>query len=154
VVSTLEAFRADFVQAEPGPGLDAAHSRGVRVLPVLHDGEDTPEMTDSTAGEPSAVLLEAAGIGGRGIRPDWNRAARVARRLPLVLAGGLTPENVGDAIRRVGPAAVDVSSGVESSPGVKDPERIRAFLAAAHSHRTAGPAVAAEIRTVFERPPR
>ena len=154
VDSLLEVFPADIVQTEPGPGMDAALARGVRVLPVLHDGEDSLEITDSMAGEPRSVLLEAAGVGGRGIRPDWDRAAKVARRLRLVLAGGLTPDNVRDAIRHVAPAAVDVSSGVESSPGVKDPERIRAFLLAAHSRQTAGPIVGTGIRTVFERAPR
>jgi phosphoribosylanthranilate isomerase len=74
------------------------------------------------------VLLEAPGRGGRGVPADWARAAAVARERTLVLAGGLTPENVGDAIRTVRPYAVDVSSGVESSAGVKDPARIARFV--------------------------
>ena len=60
--------------------------------------------------------------------PDWSRAARLASRRPLVLAGGLRPENVAAAIRFVRPAAVDVSSGVESRPGVKSATRILAFI--------------------------
>lgn len=68
--------------------------------------------------------------GGTGRTADWGRAAVLSARRPIVLAGGLTAENVGRGIRAVRPAAVDVSSGVETSPGVKDPDRLRAFIAA------------------------
>lgn len=151
VVRILEVFPADIVQAEPGPGLAAARSRGVGVLPVLHDGDYALELENRLAEESTPVLLEAAGIGGRGMRPDWDRAAGLASRLPLVLAGGLTPGNVRDAIRHVSPAAVDVSSGVESSPGVKDPERIRAFVLAARADRAAGERTAGRPGHIFER---
>lgn len=80
------------------------------------------------------ILLDAAvpgGMpGGTGQTFDWARAAEVARERPLVLAGGLRPENVADAIRTVRPFQVDVASGVERSPGVKDLEKVRAFVAA------------------------
>jgi phosphoribosylanthranilate isomerase len=66
--------------------------------------------------------------GGTGVVVDWTAAAAAARRGPIVLAGGLTPENVSEAIRTVRPFGVDVSSGVESAPGVKDVEKVRAFL--------------------------
>jgi phosphoribosylanthranilate isomerase len=68
--------------------------------------------------------------GGTGRTVDWGRAATVARRRPVILAGGLTPENVGEAISRVGPSGIDVSSGVESSPGLKDSDRLKALFAA------------------------
>ena len=77
------------------------------------------------------VLLDAADPrrrGGTGITIDWTAAAALARKRPIVLAGGLTPENVGEAIAIVKPYAVDVSSGVESAPGIKDHARIAAFL--------------------------
>lgn len=67
--------------------------------------------------------------GGTGVAADWQAAATLARLWPLLLAGGLTPDNVGAAIRAVGPLGVDVSSGVETDK-VKDPAKIRAFIAA------------------------
>jgi phosphoribosylanthranilate isomerase len=77
-----------------------------------------------------AVLLDApsAGFGGSGRTFDWALAAEVARRTRVVLAGGLTPENVAAAVRAVRPHAVDVASGVESAPRVKDPEKLRRFV--------------------------
>jgi phosphoribosylanthranilate isomerase len=85
--------------------------------------------------EVSAILVDGSNPGS-GVALDWGRLAealepmREGLRVPLILAGGLTAETVGEAIRAIGPWAVDVSSGVESSPGVKDPERIHAFCAA------------------------
>lgn len=83
-----------------------------------------------------AVLLDSWGAelpGGSGQRHDWSLSRRIRELIdkPLILAGGLTPENVSEAIRTVRPFAVDVSSGVESAPGVKDRELIRRFIAEA-----------------------
>jgi phosphoribosylanthranilate isomerase len=81
-----------------------------------------------------AFLLDAfvpGAAGGTGKTFDWELALpAMEHQVPVILAGGLTPENVADAIRLVRPFAVDVSSGVEASPGRKDPRRVRAFLAA------------------------
>jgi phosphoribosylanthranilate isomerase len=71
--------------------------------------------------------------GGTGESFDWTLAARRRTTVPLVLSGGLTPENVVDAIAAVRPFAVDVASGTEARPGVKEPERLRAFAAAVRS---------------------
>lgn len=81
--------------------------------------------------EVDAVLVDGS-AGGQGTSFDWTGLAAAGKRLrkPLILAGGLTPENVGEAIRIVRPYAVDVSSGVESAPGVKDPDLIEAFCRA------------------------
>lgn len=86
--------------------------------------------------ETVTVLLDAhdpARRGGTGTTIDWDAARTLAARRKIVLAGGLTPENVGDAIARVRPWAVDVSSGIETAPGVKDHARIEAFMAAARA---------------------
>lgn len=79
----------------------------------------------------AALLLDAPsdGYGGSGQTFDWGRVP-LRRARPLVLAGGLTAENVGDAIRRVRPYAVDVASGVEDTPGVKNSMRMNQFVAA------------------------
>ena len=70
--------------------------------------------------------------GGTGRTVDWTAAADVARRRNILLAGGLTPQNVSDAIARVRPYGIDVSSGVEAEPGIKDHERIKALFEAVH----------------------
>lgn len=80
---------------------------------------------------PPALLLDAyvpGQFGGTGQTADWEAAASLARRMPILLAGGLTPENVAEAIRQVRPWGVDVASGVESAPGRKDLEKIMAFI--------------------------
>ena len=81
-----------------------------------------------------AFLLDAyskAGLGGTGERFNWDLAVEAQKfGKPIFLAGGLTPENVADAVRQVRPFAVDVSSGVESSPGKKDAAKVKAFIEA------------------------
>jgi len=80
-----------------------------------------------------AFLVDASvkGVyGGSGVTADWDGAAALAKKYPLLLAGGLTPENVAEAARRVKPWGVDVASGVESRPGVKDEAKMRAFVKA------------------------
>ena len=71
-------------------------------------------------------------FGGTGRRIDWTVAARAAKRRPIVLSGGLTPDNVADALTVVHPYALDVSSGVESEPGIKEAGRLRALFEAVH----------------------
>ena len=69
--------------------------------------------------------------GGTGLAGDWNLATGLARQHRLLLAGGLTPGNVANAIHQVRPWGVDVASGVEAAPGRKDHDQVRAFIAAA-----------------------
>ena len=123
VAEVVEAIAPDYVQADRaslaalGPGLPSIP------LPVLRDGESDEAL-------PALLLYEGA-LSGTGHRADWSRAAVLARRTKLVLAGGLDARCVGDAIRAVRPYGVDVSSGVEATRGVKDPGMIREFVEAA-----------------------
>lgn len=120
-------------------------------LAQLH-GDETSEMVQSLYGkafkafrgipqningfareEAPALLVDASvkgAYGGTGITADWRSAAELAKHYPLLLAGGLTPENVAEAVRQVRPWGVDVASGVETAPGVKDAGKLKAFVKA------------------------
>jgi phosphoribosylanthranilate isomerase len=145
-------------RAFDGLGLDLVQLHGDEPPQVLADLEGRPVMRAFRLGPegmlpvgeylgqceqlgrmPELVLLDAfrkGAYGGTGEVADWS-AAKTYRPVgdrplpPLVLAGGLTPENVAEAIRTVRPAAVDTASGVESAPGRKDPELVRRFVRAA-----------------------
>jgi phosphoribosylanthranilate isomerase len=103
---------------------------GAPLWQVLRIASTLPESVSPRASE---LLLDARvdGFGGGGRTFDWS-VAHGARRfgIPFWLAGGLSPDNVREAVRRAAPAGVDVASGVESAPGVKDLARVRAFVAA------------------------
>jgi phosphoribosylanthranilate isomerase len=135
-----------FVDPTPAEIADAA-SAGIRLaqihgkvpesttLPVLravHLGTNDDGL-DAEVGPLEPVLLDARDPvlhGGTGRTVDFSRAAAVAARRVVVLAGGLTPANVAAAIETVRPYAVDVASGVESAPGQKDHDKLRAFAKA------------------------
>ena len=117
--AVLEEFTPDVVQAD-------AHSlagmEGFPTFPVFRDGEET--IPDG------GRFLYEGPASGVGQIVDLARAAGVARLGEMILAGGLRPDNVGRVIATVRPFGVDVSSGVETAPGVKDPSLIRSFVAA------------------------
>ncbi len=96
---------------------------------VAYEGAHWSPDPSSWAAERYVVDAAAPGqYGGSGVRADWCAAHSLARQVPVLLAGGLCPENVQEALRRVRPAGVDVSSGVESEPGRKSAAAIHAFI--------------------------
>jgi len=98
----------------------------IKVLPVLRFGRKTPSPL------PRRIVFEGP-TSGIGELADWGRAAELARQTELILAGGLTAENVAEAVQVVRPYGVDVSSGVELDHGVKDPGKIYEFVRAARA---------------------
>ncbi|MFZ1897326.1 phosphoribosylanthranilate isomerase [Methanoregula sp.] len=97
---------------------------GTRMLRVIGRGDKVP--TDC-----SAVIVDESMGAGRHFDRAFAREVVKTSAVPVILAGGLTPENVGVAIREIRPYAVDVASGVETEPGIKDHTKIAAFIAAA-----------------------
>jgi phosphoribosylanthranilate isomerase len=118
---------------------------GLRILQVLHYGVGAAEEAGGLAENQNidGILVDsrtATAVGGTGIRFDWDAAESLFKGgIRLVVAGGLTPKNVAEAIGKLRPWGVDVASGVEASPGRKDAEKVRAFVANA---RRAGRAAA------------
>lgn len=131
----VRTFKPDMLQTDV-TDLDALRvPGGLGILPVMRSG--APMMhaqADESAARPlpGRLLFEGA-MSGAGQRCDWSPARALARRAQLVLAGGLNSDNVADAIAQVGPFGVDVSSGVETRPGIKSAERIMRFAAAARA---------------------
>lgn len=101
------------------------------VLAVAHAGRDEEIPPGALLDRCAGILFdtEVRGVaGGTGVPFDWILVEGRTWPVPLFVSGGLRPENVGESIRRTRPSAVDVASGVESAPGVKDPDRMRRFF--------------------------
>jgi phosphoribosylanthranilate isomerase len=122
-----DVFKPDWLQTDAGDFVALDVPGNIGRLPVYRDNVD---LDTANIDLPEHLLFEGK-RSGQGEQADWDRAAVIARRSCVLLAGGLTPDNVTEAITRVHPWGVDVSSGVESRPGVKDPEKILAFIKAA-----------------------
>jgi phosphoribosylanthranilate isomerase len=105
---------------------------GLLLLPAVRvqEGEDLSAIEFENGDHPLLDTWAPDIIGGTGRAWAWSQAKTVARRYPVVVSGGLTPENVDGAMRELHPWAVDVCSGVEAEPGRKDPAKLRAFVAA------------------------
>lgn len=126
----MEFCRLDIAQLhgdEEGGDIGLANRRVIRALRV----RDETSLQKIEKHEHQTLLLDSWAkdrLGGTGQTFDWNLAAGVSGTCRIILAGGLTPENVMEAIRTVRPYGVDVSSGVESSPGRKDPKKMALFI--------------------------
>jgi phosphoribosylanthranilate isomerase len=147
--------RLELVGVFVNPTLDeVAHAvEGIGLTHVQLHGDEGPSFCAAVAQRTGARVIKAVSIGsgadirdlqrfhtdfhmldtgrGTGQTWDWALAAQRHSKIPVILAGGLTPENVGEAIAAVRPWGVDVASGVESEPGIKDPAKVEAFVAAA-----------------------
>jgi phosphoribosylanthranilate isomerase len=105
---------------------------GLLLLPAfrVQDGEDLTAMHFENGDHPLLDTWTPDTIGGTGRAWAWSQARVVARQYPVVVSGGLTPDNVDGAVRELHPWAVDVCSGVEAEPGRKDHAKLRAFIEA------------------------
>jgi len=128
----LREFSPDVLQTEAE---DFAHldvPDAVECWPVYREGNRVTDTFGVRHKVPVTFLYEGA-KSGRGETVDWSRAAEIAKRGNMILAGGLGPANVAEAIAIVRPFGVDVSSAVESAPGMKDPLLIEKFVRAARA---------------------
>jgi len=139
LIKTYEILRPDAIQIHGENPLEASvireKIRDVRLIKTVYvKTADAINDAAKASGSFDAILLDSfvqGKHGGTGVVHDWELSGRIRQMIepkPLILAGGLKPENVENAIRVVQPYAVDVSSGVESSPGVKDPQKVYEFI--------------------------
>ncbi|MCS7095824.1 MAG: phosphoribosylanthranilate isomerase [Candidatus Bathyarchaeota archaeon] len=139
VLEAYEHLKPHVIQFHGNSALDFSSLREklpetmfVRALPIT--GAEAVEIAKRTAAFFDGIIADshvAGKHGGTGVTHDWLISRRVRDAIypkPLILAGGLNPENVKDAVETVRPYAVDVSTGVESSPGIKDPRKVEAFI--------------------------
>jgi len=122
----LEELAPDVLQSDLTDLAQLRLPRTLALLPVLREHQVLPAML------PPRVLFEGA-ASGAGVPCDWSSARELAARTQLVLAGGLSATTVAAAVAAVRPFGVDVSSGVEERPGVKSPQKIERFVAAARA---------------------
>lgn len=145
----VEECGLDMVQLHGSEGMEAANEElygvpAIRVVDIETDpetGKATEDATDrlleSITKDPVAILLDtsikgAKAGGGTGVTFDWSIAEKLQNAgLPVLIAGGLTPDNIEDAVMSTRPWGVDVSSGVEASPGTKDHDKVKQFVSGA-----------------------
>jgi phosphoribosylanthranilate isomerase len=133
IAGVASLVRLGAVQLHGNEAPDIVERLQHRVIKAIPMNTDFDVSTMEAIPARAAVLLDAHDPerrGGTGTTIDWTRAAAAARRRPVLLAGGLRPENVRNAVETVRPFGIDVSSGVESTPGVKDHARLRQLFAA------------------------
>jgi phosphoribosylanthranilate isomerase len=141
VVALCRALHLSTAQlhGDESPALVDSITEHVQVIKALRIGQGTTSPLYAKYRSAAGFLLDGAPpgqFGGTGTTANWHLARTVAQSHRVILAGGLSPENVGEAIRVVRPYAVDVASGVEARPGRKDPAKLRAlFDAVARANR-------------------
>ncbi len=127
---TASACDLDLIQLHGDEAPEDCLFAGKRVVKALRV-KDAASLKQAAKYEVSGLLLDAWNdqlYGGSGESFDWHLLQDFASKYPVILAGGLTAENVADAICQVAPYAVDVSSGVESAPGIKDQQKMAEFV--------------------------
>jgi len=131
IFDVMAQCRLDMIQLHGDePEAFAAQFPRSRVWKAVHmtDSDDIGRWRSYPA---AALVLDARSgdqRGGTGLQCDWTVAAQAAARYPVMLAGGITPENAAAAVRAVRPFGLDVNSGVETAPGIKDAEKIRTLI--------------------------
>jgi len=137
-INEIEGIHADYIQlhGEESPEFvkeikENSNIKIIKQIPVIN--EESIEQAKTYADLVDAILLDTkvkGVVGGTGITHNWDISRRIVSSIkkPVILAGGLNPENVAEAIRKVEPYAVDVASGVESETGIKDPEKMKRFI--------------------------
>jgi phosphoribosylanthranilate isomerase len=133
------AAQLDIVQLSGGERFSDARKVDCPTIVAVHVGDDDAFALEERieAGQAAGIMLDTkvdGARGGTGVTFDWALAGEVGRHRPVMVAGGLTPENVAGAIEEASPWAVDVSTGVETD-GDKDHDKIRAFIGAAKGRR-------------------
>ena len=122
VDEVCSVFQPDVLQTDAADLDTLQIPSGMRVLPVWRDGQSPSVL-------PTRMLYEGK-VSGTGVTANWRAAHALALKTEVVLAGGLNASNIAEALSKVRPFGVDVSSGVESAPGVKDPRKIEEFIRA------------------------
>jgi phosphoribosylanthranilate isomerase len=136
IVAACHINLAQLSGSEPAADLEKLGDRGLKAIRPRNQSEADTLVKDLPLRTfPPAVLVDTyqrGEFGGTGHTGDWEIAKHLSGSTKILLAGGLTPENVGQAVGVVQPWGVDVATGVERSPGLKDPEKMKRFVANAH----------------------
>jgi phosphoribosylanthranilate isomerase len=133
VKDILDSCSLDLAQLHGDETSEMLNQLNGKAFKAFRGIPDAERINGFARGDAPAFLVDASVkdvYGGSGVTADWNGVAEMANKFPLLLAGGLTPENVAEAVSKVKPWGVDVASGVESAPGEKDPSRIKTFVQA------------------------
>jgi len=131
--AAMETCALNLAQLHGDESSEMVQSLNGKAFKAFRGVPDVEHINGFIRDDAPALLVDASvkdAYGGTGLTADWSAAAELAKNYSILLAGGLTAENVAEAVRQVRPWGVDVASGVESSPGSKDASRMKAFVKA------------------------